>query len=84
MEGFPADVAADLFAGALVFLVVPAMLYYLSGGRAVLSKLFYGARNCPECHSDYAAPLLGLNLGGTRYERCPHCRHWHWTKPRAV
>jgi len=21
-----------------------------------------------------------LNFGATRYERCLHCRHWHWTK----
>jgi hypothetical protein len=43
-------------------------------------KLFYGQRHCPECDADYDAPLFALNFGRTRYERCPHCRHWHWTK----
>ena len=36
-------------------------------------------RHCPECDKEYDAPLLGLNFGPTRYERCPHCQHWHWT-----
>ena len=31
-------------------------------------------------HAVVVPPLVGLNLGPTRYERCPHCRHWHWTK----
>lgn len=66
------------------FVAAIVLLYYLGSGRVVPGKLFYGMRNCPECHSDYPAPLLGLNFGPTRYERCPHCQHWHWTKPRAA
>jgi len=66
------------------FVLAILLLFYLGWGRARPPKLFYGTRNCPECHSDYAAPLLGLNFGRTRYERCPHCQHWHWTKPHAA
>jgi hypothetical protein len=24
-----------------------------------------------------------MNLGVRRYERCPHCRHWHFTRTPA-
>ena len=66
------------------FLAAIVLLYYLGRGLAVPGKVFYGRRNCPECDSEYAAPLLGLNFGRTRYERCPHCKHWHWTKQHAA
>ena len=66
------------------FIAAIILLYYLSGRRAFPPKLLYGTRNCPECHLDYPPPLLGLNFGPARYERCPHCLRWHWTKPRAV
>lgn len=57
------------------------LLSYLAFGRIAPIRLFYGRRHCPGCGGDYDAPLLALNFGLTRYERCPHCRHWHWTKP---
>ena len=67
------------FAGALGLLgyfgLTPLQLCKVSGR----GKLFYGRRHCPECDKEYDAPLLGLNFGPTRYERCPHCQHWHWT-----
>lgn len=63
-------------AGAIVFLVCLTM------GRTALGVLLHGRRRCPECAREYDAPiLLGFNFGSTRYERCPHCRHWHWTTP---
>jgi hypothetical protein len=57
-----------------------ALLAYFAFGRAAPVQLFYGRRHCPECGGDYDAPLFALNFGRTRYERCPHCRGWHWTK----
>jgi hypothetical protein len=66
------------FAGAI------ALLFFLGSGRVIPPKLFYGMRSCPECRANYAAPLFGFNFGRTRYERCPHCQHWHWTKPNAA
>lgn len=62
------------FVGAL------ALLSYFTFGRIAPGRMLFGVRRCPECGGDYDAPLFGLNFGPTRYERCPHCRRWHWTK----
>lgn len=67
---------AALFIGAL------ALLAYFAFGRLSPARLIFGRRHCPECAGDYDAPLLAINLGVTRYERCPHCQHWHWTRSR--
>ena len=64
----------------LYFFAAMAMLSCFVFGRVALGRMFFGHRRCPECGKDYDAPLFGINLGTTRYERCPHCRHWHWTK----
>jgi hypothetical protein len=70
------------FAGALGLLgyfgLTPRRLWKVSSR----GKLLYGRRHCPECAGDYEAPLFALNFGPTRYERCPHCRRWHWTRTR--
>jgi hypothetical protein len=67
------------FVGAL------ALLSYFTFGRIALGRIFYGRRHCPECHQNYDAPFLfAINFGRTRYERCPHCRHWHWTTARVL
>ena len=62
-----------------------ALLLYFAFHRVILTwtgLVGYGRRHCPECRKDYDAPLFGLNFGTTRYERCPHCQHWHWTHAR--
>ena len=67
------------FVGAL------ALLSYFTFGRIALGRIFYGRRHCPECGKDYDAPFfLAVNLGRTRYERCPYCRRWHWTTARVT
>lgn len=59
-----------------------ALFSYFTFGRIAPALIFYGRRHCPECNREYDPPIfLALNFGRTRYERCPHCRHWHWTKP---
>lgn len=69
------------------FLAILALvlLFYFTFRRTTKDgtglKLFYSRRHCPECGKDFDAPLFALNFGRTRFERCPHCRHWHWTKP---
>ena len=64
----------------LYFIGALALLSYFTFGRIALGRIFYGRRRCPECQQDYDAPLfLAINFGRTRYERCPHCRRWHWT-----
>jgi DNA-directed RNA polymerase subunit RPC12/RpoP len=62
------------FVGAL------ALLSYFVFGKLKPGLLFYGRRKCPECGAEYDASLFAANLGATRYERCPHCRHWHFVK----
>ena len=64
------------------FIAAVALLSFFAFGRMSPLKLIFGRRHCPECDTDYDAPLLALNFGYTRYERCPHCRHWHWTKAK--
>lgn len=38
-----------------------------------------GRAVCPECQTLYIRPWMGMNRIGKRYERCPHCKHNHWT-----
>lgn len=63
----------------IYFVAALVLLSYFAFGRVAPSRLFYGRRQCPECNQEYDAPLLALNFGKIRYERCPCCRHWHWT-----
>ncbi len=69
---------------AFYFLGAIGLLAFFAYGRFDLGKLFYGRRKCPGCGEEYDAPLLALNFGPTRYERCPHCRRWHWTKASSA
>jgi hypothetical protein len=65
------------FVGAL------ALLSFLVFGHVSPGRLLYGRRICPECAAEYDASLFAINLGARRYERCPHCRHWHLTRTPA-
>jgi hypothetical protein len=56
------------------------LLAWFAFGRISPARILYGRRRCPECGGEYDAPIFALNFGQTRYERCPHCRRWHWTK----
>lgn len=38
-----------------------------------------GRAVCPECGTLYVRPWRGINRIGKRYERCPNCKHNHWT-----
>jgi RsiW-degrading membrane proteinase PrsW (M82 family) len=64
----------------LYFIAALALLSRFAFGRLSAGRMLYGQRHCPECGKDYDAPIFALNFGLTRYERCPHCRRWHWTK----
>ncbi len=56
------------------------LLSYFVFGRVSPARLFYGRRKCPECGAEYDPPIFAVNLGARRYERCPQCRHWHFTR----
>lgn len=57
-------------------------------GRGGFGKLIYGNTVCPGCNQEFERGLwLAFNFGTNhRYERCPHCRNWHWTtrKPNTA
>ena len=82
---FPLD-AAGLVWGQLLgiwnaaFFVI-ALIYL---GRRLLAwqeriAMFLGQAICPECQTLYVRPWWGINRIGKRYERCPQCKHYHWT-----
>ena len=64
------------------FFLACAWLTRLLFPHTQLGRQFHGEAVCPECGRRYARDLLlGLNAGPRRrYERCPHCKKWHWTK----
>jgi len=57
-----------------------ALFSYFTFGQIAPGRALFGQRHCPECDQEYDAPLFGINFGVRRYERCPYCRQWHWTK----
>lgn len=65
---------AALFIGAVVLLIE------YTSSRLFLFRLLYGLRHCPECSTDFEPSMLAINFGDKRYEKCPHCRKWLWTK----
>jgi hypothetical protein len=62
----------------LYFLSMLALLARLNYGRFEVGRFAFGETRCPECGLMYPRPLLGLNFFKWRYERCPHCRKFHW------
>lgn len=65
----------------LYFLFSLALLFFFAYGHKLSpGRMFFGRRHCPGCAQDYDAPFFAFNMGSSRYERCPHCRRWHWTK----
>jgi hypothetical protein len=69
------------------FVAALAWLSWLIFGKKSLGLLVHGHADCPGCGREYERPfLLAANFGARRYERCPHCRKWHWTfrKPPAI
>lgn len=83
--------AGGLGGAAWAILIPCFLLLYLFAAAGLLAcftfgkfapvRILYGRRECPECHGEYDPPLLALNFGRTRYDHCPHCRRWHWSKP---
>lgn len=67
-----------LFIGATVLLI------RYTSSRLSLLRLLYGLRHCPECGNDFEPSILAINMGDKRYEKCPHCNKWLWTKGRVL
>jgi hypothetical protein len=61
----------------IYFLTMGSFLAYLAFGKQWFRNIVRGRTTCPECKHPYEHPLFGVNLIHKRYERCPHCKHWH-------
>jgi len=82
---YPLD-AAGIVWGQLLWtwnsLFFVGALVYLGLGMLTLTEriaAFLGKAICPECRTLYVRPWWGVNRIGKRYERCPQCKHYHWT-----
>lgn len=63
------------------FLLLLMLLVFLMTGRVRrVGRVLLGRRVCPACHHRYDIPLLGINMGPWRYERCSRCKKWHWVR----
>lgn len=63
------------------FICMLGLLIYLSFSRLQnLGFLLYGKAKCPECRAVYSRPLFAINMVTKRYERCPVCKGYHWTR----
>ena len=47
--------------------------------RSVVNQMV-GMAKYPECGTVYQRPLLAVNMGWLRYERCPGCKNFHTTQ----
>jgi hypothetical protein len=85
-EGWGA--ASKIIIPMAVILVVAITLAVIVPALATRGKLehlplgaerTYGIRGgaiCPKCHRPFVMHLWGLNLGLSRYDRCPYCGKW--------
>lgn len=67
---------------AWITLFLMASLVYLGARLFITDKqkaAIFGRAVCPECQTLYIRPWIGMNRIGKRYERCPNCKHNHWT-----
>jgi len=64
----------------LIGLGIPALLYWIDRKRNPAKYSGYGGAFggavCPECGCPFPRHWWGLNLGGKKYDRCPHCGKW--------
>ena len=56
-------------------------LYRLTGFEKSPFATIFGDAICPSCNTRYQRSVKGINFGlNLRYEPCPKCKKWHWTK----
>ncbi|WP_395742710.1 hypothetical protein [Prosthecobacter sp.] len=73
------EVIVGLWLIVLLIAAVVLLIHYTST-RQSLPRLLYGLRHCPACSTDFEPSILAINFGTERYEKCPCCRKWLWTK----
>ncbi|MBI4731805.1 MAG: hypothetical protein HY781_06710 [Chloroflexi bacterium] len=81
-------IASILLIAILLAVVVPAIVT-----RGKIEQLplgeerkygFRGGGICPKCHRPFAVHLWGMNLGLSRYDRCPYCGKWSVVRVQSL
>lgn len=75
-----AQIGVPLAVIVVALLAVTALAPLLSTGRKKAHRPgeygWLGGAVCPKCGKPYRLSALGLKLGFSRLENCPHCRKW--------
>jgi hypothetical protein len=67
-----------LLVWTLVYTVAMVMLLVFLARATGTNVLALERRACRRCGASYQRPMLALNLGSWRYERCPACGKLQW------
>ncbi|MEI6540527.1 MAG: hypothetical protein WCO86_13540 [Planctomycetota bacterium] len=63
----------------LIYFLIAIALVLGKDGAALLGRKLFGQAQCPRCNAIYDRPLIAVNMGSMRYERCPDCKTWNKT-----
>jgi len=74
--GVPVEVWQVAVSLWLTVMLVAGLAWAIAAHRRAGGRSPLGESSCPECGLRYPRPLVAVNLGRWRYERCP-CRKWH-------
>jgi hypothetical protein len=75
-----------------VAMLLAALLPVLTS-RSKVSQLDLGAERkygigggaiCPKCQRPFSIPFLGMNLGFSKFTRCPYCGKWSMVRPQSL
>ncbi len=69
-----------MFSALILFL----MSKFIFEDKKRVGYLLSGKAKCPGCESEYDRPVFGVAMLIRRYEKCPHCEKWHWTKSMNI
>jgi hypothetical protein len=61
----------------LIWVLSILILTRLNHGDGPIGAALFGHATCPKCGETYPRPLLALNLGIKRLERCSKCHRWN-------
>jgi hypothetical protein len=67
-----------LFGWTMIYTIALALLLFLITRATGTRFLAASKRKCRFCGAEYKAPIMGLNLGAWRYERCSSCGKSQW------
>jgi hypothetical protein len=85
--GMVVPVLVIVFGAILLSFVIP-----LVTGRGKIQELPLGAERkyglgggiCQKCHRPFALPLFSMNLGLSKFARCPYCGKWSFVRIQSM